>query len=136
MPRGLDSLHSGLERFWVRADGVTSGVPDVTSRLRFMTAVGEIAANIICHAYRPATVENKIRLRLRLYGDRIEARLTDRGTVFTGSLDSTIAPASDPADVPESGRGLAVAKAAVDELLYQRSPDGTNLWTITKNLGG
>ena len=27
-------------------------------------------------------------------------------------------------------------EAALDELLYQRSPDGTNLWTITKNLGG
>jgi anti-sigma regulatory factor (Ser/Thr protein kinase) len=34
--------------------------------------------------------------------------------------------------LPEGGYGLALARAAVDQLDYERTPDGINRWRLVK----
>ncbi len=130
---GLDALHGALDRLWHCGETQTSAFPDQRWRFEFTTAVVEIVANIVRHAY-PVEAENTARtarLTFALLADRVEAILTDRGVALSGDLaDLTPEP---PADVlEESGRGLAIARSLLDELTYERRPDGTNRWRLMK----
>ncbi len=59
--------------------------------------------------------------------DRVEARFTDTGRPTLVDL----AAAAMPGELAEDGRGLALARAAVDELSYER--DGAvNRWRIVR----
>lgn len=94
---------------------------------------GEIAANIARHAYAIG-VAGTMRLRLRLYPDRVEARFTDRGVAFRSPSELLEALSADTAQLPESGFGLSIASAAVDDLRYNRTATGTNSWRLVKRL--
>ena len=79
-----------------------------------------------------------MRLRLRLYPDRVELRLSDRGRPYDGS-GARQAVAAVPADadalsLPEGGRGLVLAGRALDELRYRRTRGGENRWDLVKRL--
>jgi hypothetical protein len=87
----------------------------------------------------------------------VEARFTDRGVAFVPQLQApsgapamTVetpfagygvafafpappsAPAADLAALPEGGYGLVLVRAAVDELVYARTPGGENQWRLVK----
>jgi anti-sigma regulatory factor (Ser/Thr protein kinase) len=72
---------------------------------------------------------------LRLFRNRVEARLTDQGKPFPspGLIPPPSWPPPDPTSWPESGMGLAVARAGLDHLHYRRSPKGTNCWRLVKD---
>lgn len=129
----LAALHAALDRFWDAVDAALSQPPPQDWRLRFVTAVAEIAANIVRHAYPIGTTRGPLRLRVRLYADRVVASFADRGVAFVppGAQGS---PVSDPAELPEGGFGLALARAGLDRLEYRRTPAGTNCWRLTKRL--
>lgn len=127
----LDALHRALDQLWRRGEALVPSFPGERWRFEFVTAVVEIVANIVCHAY-PAGAPDElrtVRLSFALRPDRIDAVLTDRGAAFVGDPDSA-APEADL--LLESGRGLALARALLDELTYERRPDGTNRWHLMK----
>jgi serine/threonine-protein kinase RsbW len=119
-PQCLESIHGLLARLWADASEVSA-----EDRIRFETAVAEVAANIVEHATAGAVVD--LSLEVRAYPDRVEALFCDTGAPADIDLDS----ASLPDDMAESGRGLAIARAAVDEVVYER--DGcVNRWRVTR----
>lgn len=61
-------------------------------------------------------------------GDRLEACLRDSGEEYDGDLSAVM-----PGELAESGRGFALAEAALDELRYHRE-DSCNVWTMVRLL--
>ena len=116
----LEQVHAALEALWGEYDDVTP-----SDRILFETAVIEIAGNIAQHA--SAGVPLQFTLNLWVEPDRVEAEFRDHGRRVDIDLDVVVLPD----DSAESGRGLAMARAAVDELQYRR--DGsTNHWRIVR----
>lgn len=96
-----------------------------TDLMMFETAVIEIAANVVEHG-RP---EGQVfyTFRLWLLDDRIEAALSDSGDeLYDKPLVATL-----PNEMAERGRGLALAEAVLDELVYERR-DERNTWKMIK----
>ena len=132
----LDELHGAVERFWGEVDSALTHPPSEEWRLLFATALGEAAANVVRHAYRGGALAGTLRAELLAFEDRIEARFTDQGVEFAGDL-SQPAPSAETLldELPESGYGLSLIRAAVDELRYERSaPRGENRWQLLKRL--
>ena len=119
-PEALEVVHAAMQRFWRRVD-----IPDEQWRMRFELAVSEVAANIVEHARPPM-------LRLHLHGERevVSADMTDAGLPW----DRKERPDDCLEEIEaltERGRGLALARIAVDELHYDRTGD-TNHWRLVK----
>ena len=134
VPATLEAIHFELDQFCTLVDSVL--VSSVTDRwkLEFVTALSEICANIIKHAFAESPQQGTMALHLRLYRNRVEAEITDDGALFnedSSSVDSVLGP---DADLPESGRGLQVARALLDTLHYRRSQESTNHWLLVKML--
>ncbi len=123
----MDAIHATLARAWQAIDRMLATPPDTLWRMYVATAVGEIAANIITHAHReaPAAAE----MELCLLPDRLVITFRDRGTPF---VEHGTNPDSDP--LAEHGRGIPLARAALDDLTYTRTPDGENIWVLVKML--
>ncbi|GGD29016.1 ATP-binding protein [Nocardioides daphniae] len=123
VPEGLERLHDLVER-------AREAHPDVEAEAFMMmeTAVIEIAGNVVEHGLPPGEVSWSFTLRVR--PGVLEGLLADDGQKYEGDL-STVMP--DP--LAESGRGIALAQAALDELDYARA-DGTNVWTMRRHLRG
>jgi serine/threonine-protein kinase RsbW len=109
-------VHDLLARLWVDEPGIGEPV-----RLRFETAVAEIAANIAQHA--AASGARVLELRLRGLPDRVEAVFEDDGGPVAPG------PGGWPPDDAERGRGLELVRAAVDALRYERD-GGRNRWVV------
>ena len=119
-PECLQRIHELMDRLWVAEPGVSDEDRDM-----FATAVVEVAGNIIQHA--AATERVRLDLRLCVYPDRVTACFTDSGSPANIDVES----ASLPDDFAESGSGLPLARAAADELNYER--DGSaNRWRIVR----
>jgi serine/threonine-protein kinase RsbW len=119
-PASLELVHDLLEALWLDVGDV--GLED---RLRFETAVTEIAGNIVLHA--PDGRPLDFTLHVSASPDRVEARFQDAGR----RADVDLSAARLPDDLAESGRGLALALAAVDDLQYRR--DGAvNCWRVVR----
>lgn len=121
-PDDVDRVHEFLEHVW--HDVPTIGMMD---RFGFETALIELAANIIRHADNGEGLECTVRVETR---DKvIIAMLTDTGVsgnIYLGEREM-------PDELDESGRGLLLIKALVDELHYERFGD-RNRWRISKKL--
>jgi serine/threonine-protein kinase RsbW len=97
-------------------------------RIRFETAVIEVAANIVEHSVRtdpPHLGRRTFHLSVEGDASTLSATFTDDGRPVTIDFESISMPGADA----ESGRGLALALAAVDAVDYERS-DAQNLWRI------
>ncbi len=90
----------------------------------FELAVAEIAANIIEHS-RPDVMG----LRLTVTAGGVSAEFTDRGRW----CECCPRPAGLVDDEAERGRGLALARTAVDEVHYERT-GSLNCWRLVKCL--
>jgi anti-sigma regulatory factor (Ser/Thr protein kinase) len=91
----------------------------------------------VAHSYGGDLSPGKVVLRLRLYRDRVEACLLDRGIPFVEPPSGGALPISDDvAELAEDGYGLTIARAALDVLEYRRSNHGTNFWHLVKRRGG
>ena len=124
-------MHAALARFWANA-AAEGARPSEEWRARFETAVIEIAGNVLRHAYPPGHKPGGVKLRLRLYGDRAEALLTDHGIPFEEPPARSDPSERDPLDLAEGGYGLAIARAALDRLDYSRRARGANRWRLVK----
>jgi anti-anti-sigma factor len=116
----LGAVHGALKRFLDRL----ARPPSEEWRMLFELAVAEIAANIIEHA-RPLS----IRFEVTAQAGKVAAGFTDSGQGWS----SPPGPAAVVDDMVERGRGLGLARAAVDEVAYERRDDA-NHWRLTKRL--
>lgn len=114
----LEDLHSGLRALW-------SARPDIPEdvRVRISVAASEVCTNIIEHSAARSPI--RLCIHLRLTSDQIRVVFTDEGSPAVVDLTSVAMPAG----AADRGRGLAIAKALLDELTYRRE-DGTNRWTL------
>jgi serine/threonine-protein kinase RsbW len=125
-PEMLDLVHSLLEQLW-------STHPDVAERdrVRFETAVIEVLANIVEHAFALDGVpEAQARVRrfdvaLGVTDDELLAAFADNGL----PIELDLSDVAMPDELAESGRGLALATAALDDLVYERVA-GRNHWRL------
>ena len=120
---GLDILHDSIERLRV----ATGRARDDRSLMLFETALGEIGGNVLTHG-RPPGTELPIEYALSLDRGTIVASLTDSGSSVHEHLSREM-----PGHDHEAGRGLAMARALLDELGYERDGD-INRWRLVKRL--
>ncbi len=120
VPESLGLLHSLLEQ--VAADHPEVSPDDL---MLLETAVIEIAGNVVEHGRPPGEV--RYAFTLAVLPDRLEAVLTDTGEEVPDPDDAR----PMPDDWEETGRGLPLARAALDELSYARGAEG-NLWRMVK----
>jgi len=92
-------------------------------------AVHEIANNVIQHAYGKEEGSIEVTLHFDPIASCFTAALYDTGAVFV--RDEVPTPTLD--EPKESGYGLFLATQLMDEVSYQRQPDG-NHWQLRKKL--
>lgn len=117
---GLGELHELLERVGAEHPGL-----DRTGLLLLETALIEIAGNTLEHGTPPGGIRYEFALEVR--DDELRGVFTDDGDPVVLPPAPTAAP--DP--LAESGRGLALAGAALSELRYERQ-GGRNTWFLTR----
>ena len=125
-PDMVDLVHAMLEKLWAGHDDV-----GMTDRVRFETAVIEILGNIVEHAYEldspaPDGPARRFDVRFTVTDAELVASFGDDGIPMALDLSDVVMPD----DEAESGRGLAMAIAALDDLSYDRE-EGRNHWRLT-----
>ncbi|MET1036239.1 MAG: ATP-binding protein [Arthrobacter sp.] len=139
-PEAVDAVHGQLERLWEVADFVPA-----LDRMAFETAVVEAASNAVRHAVAASGAVLEIGVEATVTRRRLEARICEYGAVVPDLDAAALAggdPGRDPAHgagapdagehVPESGRGLALIRALVTTLRFERR-DGNNIWTLSRD---
>lgn len=118
----VDLVQDRLDTFWTHDESVSVG-----DRMRFEMALVEVVANIVEHAFEAdaEAVGRVLAVELSLSPEQVEAVLSDNGLPAELDLGSVTMPGVDAV----SGRGLALAVAAVDELRYDRV-GGRNHWRL------
>ncbi|KAA1416838.1 ATP-binding protein [Nocardioides humilatus] len=119
VPEGVEALHDLLEQ-------VGSEHPEVDSSdlMLFETAVIEIANNVVEHGRPLGKVQ--WRFSLDVLPGQLEAVLSDSGEAYPGDIDYVM-----PDELAESGRGLPLARAILDEIDYTRAGDA-NHWHLVR----
>ncbi len=101
-------------------------------------AASEIATNIVVHAYKASPYIGRIQGRICLSPERVTMDVIDSGNAFTQPKRPRMI-SGEPRkfslkDPPASGYGLLIANRLLDELRYNRLPDGRNHWRLEKFL--
>jgi len=123
---GPDAL-AEIERLLASAWSAHPHVPEMV-RTQVAIATAEIGANIIEHAAAGRLL--RMAMVIRVVTNQVWVEFTDDGGPFHLDLNSV----SLPDDMAERGRGLPLAKAVLDRLLYQR--DVMNHWTLVSKRFG
>ena len=121
-PGDVDAVHELLSQVW--ADSPTVGDVD---RFSFETALVELASNVIQHADPGSGITCDLVIERR--NGRLRATLVDTGVPG----DVSLVGIAMPDETAESGRGMALIQALVDEVEHDRVDD-RNLWRITRAL--
>lgn len=133
----LDLAHYLFEHLWAQHPEVT-----VMCRVRMETAALEIMGNIVEHAYAQdvlpadggrseadhadsAGAGRRFRLTVAVRHPDVLVSFCDNGVPGSIDLSRVVMPDEDA----ESGRGLAMAIASVDEITYHND-DGRNYWSL------
>ena len=119
-PGDVNAVHDLLDCVWADVTGLS-----MRDRVSFETALIELASNIIGHADTGSGVT--CTLTIEITDDRMEATLRDTGEC--GNID--LRQRSMPDELAESGRGLALIQALVDDLDYSQEGN-LNRWHITR----
>jgi anti-sigma regulatory factor (Ser/Thr protein kinase) len=117
---GFDAVYSLLEKVWIDASNV-----ETIDRLGFETALIELVSNVFQHG--DSDITPLCTVTVKIYSDRIECSLLDAGT----PRDLQLTGRSMPDEFAESGRGIILIQALVDELNYAREGD-RNRWHMVK----
>lgn len=119
-PECLGRIHEALAQLWTEAGDVVD-----IDRTMFEIAVIEVAGNVVQHNGRGPGFD--CRITIRISDATLVAQFCDTGV----NADVDLEAATLPDEESEHGRGLAMARAAADELTYERI-DGRNSWLITR----
>lgn len=123
-PQMMELAHDAIARLWEAHEDVA-----VADRIRFETAVVEILGNIVEHAYAldaDASRTRRFDLVLTVDAEQVVATFGDDGVPVALDLSAV----AMPEEHAESGRGLPLAVAALDDLAYDRV-EGRNTWRLT-----
>lgn len=115
-PEALDEIHDALGDFWSAHDRVPESV-----RMAFGIAAAEVFANIV--EYSGAKT---VRMDVAMSPNHLQVGFTDDGRPVEVDLESV----EMPDEFAESGRGLAIAKASLSGLSYEREVPGGNRWML------
>ena len=129
-------ITSDLDKVWligvsVRAVLAEASCSEETS-FNVELAVVEAVNNAIEHAYQNEP-DHEVEVILALGAQNVEVRVTDRGRpIPTGTLEQARQLTfADPADLADSGRGLAIIQQIMDQVTY-RTAEGANTLGMTK----
>lgn len=125
-PASLHEIHDTIQSLWAEHAGFPAA-----DRMRFETAVIEVAGNIVIHAGEGLAREVAIELTLTFSPDSVTACFRDDG----GAAELDLASTQMPDTTAEFGRGLALTRALADDLAYERV-GATNVWTLTCRRAG
>jgi anti-sigma regulatory factor (Ser/Thr protein kinase) len=120
----LDVIHRSVELLCERT-GRTAGDRNL---ILFETALAEIGSNVLIYTGKHGTSGPPVEYDLRLDAGIATASFTDRGPPIHNQLTRAM-----PAPTSEAGRGLAIARKALDELGYRRDGE-VNTWRLVKRL--
>ena len=121
-PDDINFVHTLLDTVWQSSPHI-----DEAEQMRFELAIVELVSNVIKHSDSGAGVS--CTLSIETFPDRIEAVLRDTGEPGNMKLTNRIMPDDDS----ESGRGIPIIHALVNEFSYER--DGEfNIWRLTRNI--
>jgi serine/threonine-protein kinase RsbW len=120
VPEGLQDIHRLVARAREDCPGVAGDDFDLME-----TAIIELAGNIVRHEGPMGA--GQVTLTLWVHDDALEASLVGAGPVLEIDIESTELP--DVMD--EAGRGLAMARLALDHLSY-RHDHGLNRWHLRR----
>lgn len=119
----VDEVLDALDRTWGDAPHVSE-----EDRTLFALAVSEVATNMVQHGEGPVDVT--VTVDIRISGDALSATLVD--TAPPASIDWH--GVAMPGEESESGRGLALAQAVLDDFSHDYDHLG-NTWTLRRRLG-
>jgi len=94
----------------------------------FETALAEIGSNVLIYTGKHGTTGPPVEYSLRLEGGVATAFFADHGPPIHNQVTRAM-----PAATSEDGRGLAIARKALDELAYKREGE-VNTWRLVKRL--
>lgn len=117
---GLTELHDLMERVGAEHDDV-----DPAGLLMLETALIEVAGNAVEHGTPPGGL--RYRFVLEVGPDELRGTFSDDGDPLVLPPDAPMP--DDP--LAEGGRGLALARAALTELRYERR-GSENVWTLLR----
>ena len=123
VPETLELLHELL----ARAGRENPDVPP-DDLMRFEIAVIELAGNLVEHGRPMGQVQYAFDLRIE--DDRLVGTLSDTGEAIAYDPDAPM-----PDELELDGRGLPLARAALDGLKYVRTA-GRNHWRMTRMRSG
>jgi hypothetical protein len=107
----LAEMRAGLARFWTNVQNAGHR-QSANWRHRFEAAVLHVAGDVLEQGFPAGHKRGNVKLRLRLYDDRVEALLTDRGVQF-----------DEPTAPPD-----------LDRFEYSRRARNANRWRLVKRL--
>lgn len=119
-PDSVDTVQDLLATVWGHVPDL-----DMADLMASELAIVELAANVVEHANMGDPVE--FALSIVVYGDRVEATLTDDGRVDHVDLQPREMPDGDA----ERGRGIPIMQSLTDSVEHRRI-DGYNHWTIVR----
>ena len=115
----VDRVHDALDELFRR----TPGVGDEDAML-FRLAVSEVATNVVDHALSREPV--RVTVELEADATALSAVFADTAEPALIDLDNVSMPGEDA----ESGRGLAIALATLDELVHET--EHGNIWRLRR----
>jgi serine/threonine-protein kinase RsbW len=115
----IDRVHDGLDELFRR----TPGVGDEDAML-FRLAVSEVATNVVAHA----SSREPVRVTVELDADDTALSAVFSDTAEPALID--LEGVSMPGEDAESGRGLAIALATLDELIHET--EHGNVWRLRR----
>ncbi|WP_026535515.1 ATP-binding protein [Arthrobacter sp. H14] len=125
IPEIIDELHADLDSLWAKA----SFVPEM-DQMAFTTAVIEAATNVVQHATPASDAQLQLGVDITIWPRRLQATVSEIGAAASRpDLDGASSPDQDIE--AESGRGLALIRALVSTVTFERHGD-TNVWTLCK----
>lgn len=100
---------------------------DVAFRHEMITAFGEAFNNVVTHGY-PGRSDGMLTVEAELSADAMILRLSDCGL----PVDISSVPQPDLESLPESGMGIYLIHAMVDEVAYEGG--SPNVLSLTKRM--
>jgi serine/threonine-protein kinase RsbW len=106
---------------------------DEDSVYDIVLAATEACTNVLRHSGRDVPGYT-VMTSLGPVGCQIEVADEGTGTALAGAVPSVPRPPSAIADLPESGRGMTVMRACVDNVMLDSGPDRGTVVTLRKHI--